>query len=64
MVIIPILFYVGLSALVGLRGTQTRIGYWGTFFLSLLITPVLMYVALLLLNPPVSPSDSARSASR
>jgi len=63
MALIPILIYVGLSALVALRGTQTRIGYWGTFFLSLLITPVLMFVALLLLNPPVA-SDGARPASR
>lgn len=54
MTFLPILIYVGLCFLVALRGTRTRIGFWGTLFLSMLITPVLMYLALILLNPPES----------
>ncbi len=52
MPLVPLLIYLGLCLLVGLRGTRTRIGFWGTFFLSILITPVIMYLALVLLNPP------------
>jgi len=58
MLLIPILIYVGLCLLVGIRGTGTRIGYWGTVFLSLIITPVIMYLALILLNPPPAPSQA------
>lgn len=52
MTFVPMMIYLGLCLLVAVRGTRTRIGFWGTLFLSMLITPVLMYLALILLNPP------------
>ena len=58
MYLIPLFIYLALCFLVGIRGARTRIGYWGTTFLSMLITPILMYLALLLLNPQ-PPAESA-----
>lgn len=51
MIVIPSLVYLVLSLLVAYRGRRTRIGYFGTFLLSLFLTPVLVFVGLLLLTP-------------
>jgi hypothetical protein len=48
---IPIFGYLVLCFLVGLRGTRTRVGYWGVVFLSIFFTPFLTFVALYLLDP-------------
>jgi len=45
---------VGLSAIIGLFGTHRKMGFWGYFFASILLTPI---IGLLLLfasdsNPP------------
>ena len=47
----PLLVYIALSALVGLRGMYTRLGFWGSFLLSLLLTPVIMFLGLILFEP-------------
>jgi len=43
--------YLVFGILVGLCGTQRRLGFTGTFLLSLVITPVLMLVILLITGP-------------
>jgi hypothetical protein len=48
---IYILLYIAFCILVGLCGTQRRMGFTGTFILSLLITPILAMIVLLLTRP-------------
>jgi len=43
--------YLVFGILVGLCGTQRRLGFTGTFLLSLVITPVLMLLILLITGP-------------
>ena len=43
--------YLLFSILVGLCGSQRRMGFTGTFLLSLIITPVLALLVLLLTGP-------------
>jgi len=43
--------YLLFSILVGLCGSQRRMGFTGTFLLSLVITPVLALLVLLLTGP-------------
>lgn len=43
--------YLMFSVLVGLCGSQRRMGFTGTFLLSLVITPVLALVLLLVTGP-------------
>lgn len=43
--------YLIFSVLVGLCGSQRRMGFTGTFLLSLVITPVLALVLLLVTGP-------------
>jgi uncharacterized membrane protein len=42
----PIAIYLGLCVLVGVRGMQTQIGFWGTMLLSVVITPLVVFIAL------------------
>ena len=43
--------YLGVCALTAYFGRNTRIGYWGTFFLSILVTPFVTLIGLILLAP-------------
>jgi ABC-type multidrug transport system permease subunit len=43
--------YLMFSVLVGLCGSQRRMGFTGTFLLSLVITPLLALVLLLITGP-------------
>lgn len=43
--------YLIVCALTAYFGRNTRIGYWGTLFLSVLVTPVVVIIALILLGP-------------
>jgi hypothetical protein len=52
MVVIPAAIYALLCLLVAYRGRRSQLGYLGTFLLSLFLTPVLVFVGLLLLTPP------------
>jgi hypothetical protein len=52
MVVIPAAIYALLCLLVAHRGRRSQIGYLGTFLLSLFLTPVIVFVGLLLLTPP------------
>jgi hypothetical protein len=47
---IPVSAYLVLCFLVGFRGMRTRVGYWGIVFLSIFLTPFLIFIALYLLD--------------
>jgi hypothetical protein len=48
---IALILYVVFSLLVGLCGSQRRMGFIGTFLISLLFTPVIVLIVLLLTGP-------------
>jgi hypothetical protein len=50
-VTIGIIIYLVFCLLVGLCGSQRRIGFLGTFIISVFITPVVMLIVLLLTGP-------------
>lgn len=58
--LLPIVIYLGLCVLVGWKGRYTQLGFWGTTFLSLLLTPVIMFVGLVLFQsqPRIDSSGS------
>jgi hypothetical protein len=43
--------YVVFCLLTGLCGIQRRLGFWGTFIISLLVTPIPVLLILLLTAP-------------
>lgn len=43
--------YLIVCALTAYFGRKTRIGYWGTFFLAIILTPFITLIAILLLGP-------------
>jgi hypothetical protein len=45
---IALILYIVFCVLVGLCGSQRRMGFLGTFLLSLLVTPVILLIVLLL----------------
>lgn len=48
---IAIAIYAVLCVIAGLFGIRRLIGFWGTLFLSVMLTPVIMLVMLLLTAP-------------
>jgi hypothetical protein len=48
---VAIIIYVVFCILVGLCGSQRRMGFLGTFIVSLLFTPVIVLIVLLLTGP-------------
>ena len=46
-----ILAYITVCLLTGFAGTRRRMGFWGTFFLALLITPLVMLPMLFITGP-------------
>jgi antibiotic biosynthesis monooxygenase (ABM) superfamily enzyme len=46
-----ILAYVLVCLLTGFCGTHRRMGYWGTFFFSLLATPLVVLLVLFITGP-------------
>jgi NADH:ubiquinone oxidoreductase subunit 6 (subunit J) len=55
--------YLFFAVLVGLCGSQRRMGFTGTFLLSLAITPVIALVVLLITGPSRRNQDKRRSRS-
>jgi hypothetical protein len=47
-----IAIYIGLSLVLGLWGRNARLRFWGIFIVSLYLTPLIVFVALLFLTPP------------
>jgi|EndMetStandDraft_5_1072996.scaffolds.fasta_scaffold1266653_1 hypothetical protein len=70
MFFIPLTIYMLLCLLVAYRGRQTELGYMGAFLLSVFLTPVLVFIGLLLLTPTpgvvtqVHREDGRTSSSR
>lgn len=50
--------YIGLCLLVAVLGRNTRIGYWGTAIVSVLITPFVMFLLLFFLMPRIPAKQS------
>ena len=48
---IALIMYVVFCVLVGLCGSQRRMGFIGTFIVSLFFTPVIVLIVLLLTGP-------------
>lgn len=46
--------YLGLCLLVAILGRDTRIGYWGTVLVSVIITPFLTFLFLFFFTPRVA----------
>lgn len=53
--------YVAVCALTAYFGRKTRIGYWGTFFLAIIVTPFIALIGVLLLGP--TRGTASRSSS-
>jgi hypothetical protein len=49
---IGVIIYLIFCLLTGLCGSQRRLGFLGTFVISIFITPVVMLIILLLTGPP------------
>ena len=56
--------YLIFSVLVGLCGSQRRLGFTGTFLLSLVITPLLALVLILITGPSRRVKMERRQRSR
>ncbi|AMN40740.1 hypothetical protein [Rhodoplanes sp. Z2-YC6860] len=56
--------YLIFCVLVGLCGSQRRMGFTGTFLLSLVITPVLSLIVLLITGPARRMQPERRARSR
>jgi len=48
--LVPVLYLV-VCLLVAYFGRNTRVGYWGTFLLSLALTPFITIIAIIVLGP-------------
>ncbi len=48
---IAIAIYLVLCLVAGLFGMRRVIGFWGTLFLSVMLTPLIMLIMLLMLAP-------------
>lgn len=46
-----ILAYILVCLLTGFRGSHRRMGFWGTFFLSLVATPLVVLPVLFITGP-------------
>ncbi len=46
-----VLLYLGLCIMTGFMARRTAVGFWGFLFLSILITPFLPILAMLLTRP-------------
>jgi hypothetical protein len=57
MVAIILVLYVVFCLLAGLAGSHRRMGFFGTFLLSLVFTPVLVLLLLILTGPSRAERD-------
>jgi hypothetical protein len=46
-----ILAYILVCLLTGFCGTHRRMGFWGTFFLALVTTPLVVWIVLFITGP-------------
>jgi hypothetical protein len=62
-VTIAVIIYLIFSLLVALCGSQRRMGFLGTFLLSLVLTPVLVLLLLILTAPSLRAERNRRLQS-
>lgn len=55
-----VLIMVALSIVIGFLGRKRRFGFWGYFFLSMLLTPVVGLLALIAAIPRSEPRERRR----
>lgn len=55
-----VLIMVALSIVIGFLGRKRRFGFWGYFFLSMLLTPVVGLLALIAAIPRAEPRERRR----
>jgi hypothetical protein len=55
-----ILIFLALSVIIGFLGRKRRFGFWGYFFLSMLLTPVVGFLTLIAAIPKSEPRQSRR----
>jgi hypothetical protein len=60
----PVIVYAALCVLVGWRGANTQLGFWGTTVLSLLLTPVIMFIGLIIFQSRSGPGNSGNMLPR
>lgn len=46
----PIYFWVGIAVLVGILGRKTFFGFWGNFVLSMLLSPLVPLVIIVVIS--------------
>jgi hypothetical protein len=56
--------YLAFCILVGLCGSQRRMGFTGTFLLSLIVTPVIALIVLLITGPSRTAAEVERLPPR
>ena len=56
-IIYAVVIYVGSSFLIALLGKNRKFGFWGYFFASLLLTPVIGIILILASDPRPKPSS-------
>ncbi len=49
--VVVVLAYIIVCMLTGFCGTHRRMGFWGTFFLSLIVTPLIVLPVLFITGP-------------
>jgi hypothetical protein len=54
------ILYIFICALTGLCGKDSRIGFFGTFLIALVMTPLVVLPALMLLRGPYRRVDRSR----
>jgi hypothetical protein len=55
-----VLIFVALSIIIAFLGRKRRFGFWGYFFLSMLLTPVVGLLTLIAAIPKAEPRERRR----
>ncbi|MSU51941.1 MAG: hypothetical protein EXS41_00895 [Opitutaceae bacterium] len=55
-IVVSILPLVLLAALIGYLGSDRKFGFWGNFFVSLLLTPIIGLLVFFAQSPKTKPS--------
>ena len=64
MVVQLVILSIVLAAIIGFFGRKRRFGFWGYFFVSILFTPVMGFLALMAAVPKKDPRLAKRRRSR
>jgi hypothetical protein len=52
MFFLPSILYLLLCGVVAYRGRQTQVGFLGAFLLSIFLTPIIVFIGIVMLTPP------------